>query len=1110
MPRIALLALLILSCGNLQGQPVNDLCEDAIELDFENRLDANGVVSLGAVVEGSTAAANPDADGLFPNAPGVWYSFVGNGDLITANTCGAGNDYDTALSVFSGECGALEMIIQNDDACTRPGQCCLTMVEWVAEEDVTYLVLVHGWSTSRGNYSLELFSGDAPPVEEDDDNDGVPNEQDNCIDIFNPDQVDIDGDGIGDLCDDEIINPGVPENDFCFDAIELDFEKRLDANGVVSLGAVVEGSTAAATPDADGLFPNAPGVWYSFVGNGDLVTANTCGAGNDYDTALSVFSGGCGAIEMVVQSDDACTRPGQCCLSVVEWNAEEGVTYLVLVHGWSTSRGNYILEFVSGDAPPIGDDVDRDGVPDGEDNCIDIFNPDQGDIDGDGFGDACDDVIINPDAPENDLCEGAIEIVLEKQIDANGVVGLGAVIEGGTFAAAPDAESVFCGASNAPGIWYSLIGNASTMRIDTCGDFSDYDTRLSVFSGDCANLNCIVSNDDACTNANGCCKSVVEWNAEEGVTYLVLVHGWSASSGSYVLSVTSGDAIPGGDEDNDNDGVINRDDNCVNVANPDQLDGDGDGLGDACDGGVINPAAPENDFCDEAIELVFEEEIDAAGRVGLSATVDGNTSEATPDPESSFCGASNAPGVWYSLVGTGELMRAETCGSTYDTRLSVYEGGCAELLCVTSNDDACGLQTIVDWEAVEGVTYLVLAHGWNTSEGDYTLLVRNQGALPEDDDGDGVPNEVDNCVDRANPNQADIDGDGVGDACDADSNPCIECERDQLICNEPLDGDFPRTGCSRTSGQSLDFFSLDVDGGQVTIDLTGTYDTFIQLFDDTCQLIAQDDDGGVGLNSRLVQELPGGTYFVGVSSFGVGQAGAFTLSAQCEGGLGTFCDRCDSGVLRVGEATGGELGAGGCRLPPFDQPIEVFSLEIDEIFAGTISVTSEAFEPNVSFWNDFCDEVAFNDNCPRGDADACLDIELGPGTYTVVVSSEVAAAAGAFSISVEVREVVKNPPDIFSRGDVDSSGLVNLTDAVQVLNYLFQAGVQPGCMETADTNNDTQVNLTDVVFLLNYLFLSGEPPPAPGPPNFGSGCGTDPDALGSPGDLGCESFTGCE
>ena len=51
MPRIALLALLILSCGNLRAQPVNDLCEDAIELDFEKRLDANGVVSLGAVVE---------------------------------------------------------------------------------------------------------------------------------------------------------------------------------------------------------------------------------------------------------------------------------------------------------------------------------------------------------------------------------------------------------------------------------------------------------------------------------------------------------------------------------------------------------------------------------------------------------------------------------------------------------------------------------------------------------------------------------------------------------------------------------------------------------------------------------------------------------------------------------------------------------------------------------------------------------------------------------------------------------------------------------------------------------------------------------------------------
>ena len=53
-----------------------------------------------------------------------------------------------------------------------------------------------------------------------------------------------------------------------------------------------------------------------------------------------------------------------------------------------------------------------------------------------------------------------------------------------------------------------------------------------------------------------------------------------------------------------------------------------------------------------------------------------------------------------------------------------------------------------------------------------TLVISSCGKVESgsnnDSDNDGIENSADNCPNASNPNQADSDGDGVGDACDSD------------------------------------------------------------------------------------------------------------------------------------------------------------------------------------------------------------------------------------------------------------------------------------------------------------------------------------------------------
>lgn len=80
---------------------------------------------------------------------------------------------------------------------------------------------------------------------------------------------------------------------------------------------------------------------------------------------------------------------------------------------------------------------------------------------------------------------------------------------------------------------------------------------------------------------------------------------------------------------------------------------------------------------------------------------------------------------------------------------------------------------------------------------------------------------------------------------------------------------------------------------------------------------------------------------------------------------------------------------------------------------------------------------------------------------------------------------------LFTRGDLDASGTINLVDAVQVLNHAF-LGDDLNCLDAADVDDGGSINLVDAVLLLAYVFNNGSPPAAPFP---APGHDTTPDLL---------------
>ena len=72
------------------------------------------------------------------------------------------------------------------------------------------------------------------------------------------------------------------------------------------------------------------------------------------------------------------------------------------------------------------------------------------------------------------------------------------------------------------------------------------------------------------------------------------------------------------------------------------------------------------------------------------------------------------------------------------------------------------------------------------------------------------------------------------------------------------------------------------------------------------------------------------------------------------------------------------------------------------------------------------------------------------------------------------------PTEVFKRGDTNNDCGVDIGDAVQILNVLFDGAGFPSCPDAHDSNDDGMGDISDAVYILNYLFEGGDAPPAPG------------------------------
>lgn len=661
----------------------NDECQGAVG---PLRIGGRSTVAY-SFADGMVDFANPCSNDAVVN--GLWYTVIGGGEVVRASTCpkvvGSNSLLEgenataltissleefaaTTISIFRGDCGSLQCVGFNQDFCGEQSS-----VSWLAEKGVRYYVFVEGDAFDLDlDYEYNGYCENSiGPI---DDTNAIAGSLrgagfvafETCdLEAPRGGQVWYWAEGTGDWMVASTCHPATdfgarvdvyakcalgscvsPRDSDCGNGFQMiwksepgteyrilvykssfiqgiNFELAVksfqpatndacDNAMPLELGTTVKGDTRLATFDYDA--PNCgnlfqPGTWYTVQGNGQQLLASTCDDDTNYSSQISIYTGSCGITTL------ACVFYGiQYCneKASVYWESEVGVTYYIFVHG---SR--------YGVFPNVGQYA----------LTVDTF-------------------VTEP----NDTCEDSI--LLE------GTIGM---TIGSTFASTISYDAPVCSTffSQAPGIWYRVVGTGASLRASTCDPDTDFDTLISVYRGTCDLLECVNTDDNSCG-----LQASVAWTALESETYYIYVHGRLQSSvGRFALYIEE-----------------------------------------------YTPLV-DNDFCDASIEVAADGDL-----------IVGTTTGATFDNAGTCVAPNTGPGVFYKVQGTGRTLRASLCNeeTLYNAALSIYKGNCTRLECVDGNSDSggsCGLHPELSWRSSPDTTYHILVHGYDNRFGEFGLVL---------------------------------------------------------------------------------------------------------------------------------------------------------------------------------------------------------------------------------------------------------------------------------------------------------------------------------------------------------------------------------------------------